>query len=244
MALSSFSAAYSPATRTPQRLLLAATLTLVGIAPTVHADSPFLRGSAGVTPAAATASNAGDGPASDRAHPDEPAVLALGPRTVTVAPGANAILELAIDHLNRIVTPFERPSVRTVSELSTEVEGRVVYVATASEVPATLYISAGDAAGTTIALTLAPRRVPPREIRLQVPGYQAAQAQSTTNAQTAADAQPESAPVALSPAHPALWQQPLPYLQTLTTSFAGSGPRRAARGLSPWLSSLGGSSAL
>ena len=151
---------------------------VVGIAPTVHADSPFLRGSAGVTASAATAANAGDGPASDRANQDEPAVLALGPRTVTVAPGANAILELAIDHLNRIVTPFERPSVRTVSELSTEVEGKVVYVATASEVPATLYISAGDAAGTTIALTLAPRRVPPREIRLQVPGYQATQAQS------------------------------------------------------------------
>ena len=92
--------------------------------------------------------------------------------------------------------------------------------------PATLYISAGDAAGTTIALTLAPRRVPPREIRLLVPGYQAAQAQSNTSAQTAA--QPERAPVALSPAHPALWQQPLPYLQTLTTAL-----RDLARGEVP-----------
>lgn len=219
MALSSFSATCSSAPRTPQRLLLAATLTLIGIAPTVLADSPFLRGSAGVTRSAATAANAGDGPASDRANQDERAVLALGPRTVTVAPGANAILELAIDHLNRIVTPFERPSVRTVSELSTEVEGSVVYVATASEVPATLYISAGDAAGTTIALTLAPRRVPPREIRLLVPGYKATRNPSRTPTQTAADAPTETAPVALSPAHPALWQQPLPYLQTLTTSL-------------------------
>ncbi|MFP4247905.1 MAG: type-F conjugative transfer system secretin TraK, partial [Halochromatium sp.] len=219
MALSSFSAACTSALRTSQRCLLAGALTLVGIAPTVHADSPFLRGSAGVTPSAATAANAEDGPASDGAHQDEPAVLALGPRTVTVAPGANAIVELAIDHLNRIVTPFERPSVRTVSDLSTEVEGSVVYVATASEVPATLYISAGDAADTTIALTLAPRRVPPREIRLQVPGYQAAQSLPQSPGKRAADAQPESAPVALSPVHPALWQQPLPYLQTLTTSL-------------------------
>ena len=93
----------------------------------MHADNPFLRGSAGVSTSAATAANAGNGAANDRANPDEPAVLALGPRTVTVAPGANAILELAIDHLNRIVTPFERPSVRTVSKLSTEVEGHVVY---------------------------------------------------------------------------------------------------------------------
>ncbi|MBK5938338.1 hypothetical protein CCR96_03480, partial [Halochromatium roseum] len=152
------------APRTP-RFLLPATLTLVGITlvgttPPLHANSPFLRGSAVATQTAATASTATTGAATDSADPDEPAVLALGPRTVTVAPGANAILELAIDHLNRIVTPFERPSVRTVSDLSTEVEGKVVYVATASEVPATLYISAGDASGTTIALTLAPRRVP------------------------------------------------------------------------------------
>ncbi|MBK1620360.1 hypothetical protein CKO42_18330 [Lamprobacter modestohalophilus] len=220
------------APRTP-RLLLPAMLTLAGstlvaVTPSLHADSPFLRGSAGATQTAATASTATTGAATDSADPDEPAVLALGPRTVTVAPGANAILELAIDHLNRIVTPFERPSVRTVSDLSTEVEGSVVYVATASEVPATLYISAGDASGTTIALTLAPRRVPPREIRLQVPGYRAAQAQSKNNAQTAKDTQPDSAQVALSPAHPALWQQPLPYLQTLTTAL-----RDLARGEVP-----------
>ena len=225
MAFYPFSAACSAA-RTTQRLLLAATLTLIGIAPSVHADSPFLRGSAGVSTSAATAANAGNGAANDRAHPDQPAVLALGPRTVTVAPGANAILELAIDHLNRIVTPFERPSVRTVSELSTEVEGHVVYVATASEVPATLYISAGDAAGTTIALTLAPRRVPPREIRLLVPGYQAAQAKA--RAQDTKETQTDIAPAALSPAHPALWQQPLPYLQTLTTAL-----RDLARGEVP-----------
>ena len=222
MALSSFSPAHASASRIPQRLLLAATLTLVGVAPMVQADSPFLRGSAGMTRSAATDANARNDPARDGAQPDEPAVLALGPRTVTVDPGANAILELAIDHLNRIVTPFERPSVRTVSDLSTEVEGRVVYVATASDVPATLYISAGDAARTTIALTLAPRRVPPREIRLQVPGYPVAQAQ------TAAEVPPEPASVALSPAHSASWQQPLPYLQTLTTAL-----RDLARGEVP-----------
>ncbi|MEA1053955.1 conjugal transfer protein TraK, partial [Lamprobacter modestohalophilus] len=99
---------------------------------------------------------------------------------------------------------------------------------TASEDPATLYISAGDASGTTIALTLAPRRVPPREIRLFVPGYQAAQAQPKNKAQTTTETQSDSTQVALSPAHPALWQQPLPYLQTLTTSL-----RDLARGETP-----------
>ncbi len=92
------------------------------------------------------------------------------PRTVTVAPGSNAILELAIDHLNRIVTPFARPSVRTVSSVTTEIDANVLYVATASEEPATLYITDADDARTTVGLTIAPRRVPPREIRLRVPG--------------------------------------------------------------------------
>ncbi|MEA3642936.1 MAG: hypothetical protein VBE63_23780 [Lamprobacter sp.] len=104
MALYPFSAACSSAPRTPQRLLLAATLVFIGSAEPLHAESPFLRGSAGVTRSTATTANAGDGRASEGAHQDEPAVLALGPRTVTVAPGANAILELAIDHLNRIAT--------------------------------------------------------------------------------------------------------------------------------------------
>jgi conjugal transfer pilus assembly protein TraK len=185
-------------------LLLAASVTLVGLAPTLQADSPFLRGSLGAK------GSAGDTNAA------EPAMLALGPRTVTVAPGANAILELAIDHLNRIVTPFERPSVRTVSDVSTEVEGNVVYVATASEAPATLYISASDAARTTVALTLAPRRVPPREIRLTVPGYQTGQANPATKPVPETESGSAVAEVAVSPAR---WQQPLPYLQTLTSAF-------------------------
>jgi conjugal transfer pilus assembly protein TraK len=232
MAFYTFSVARS-APHTPPRFLLPAMLTLVGITlvgttPPLHANSPFLRGSAGANQTEASPANAGASAAAEDTDSGEPAVLALGPRSVTVAPGANAILELAIDHLNRIVTPFERPSVRTVSDLSTEVEGKVVYVATASEVPATLYISAGDASGTTIALTLAPRRVPPREIRLQVPGYRAAQAPSNNKAQSTMDKQSDSAQVAMGPAHTALWQQPLPYLQTLTTAL-----RDLARGEVP-----------
>ena len=189
---------------TRRGLLLAVTVTLGALAPTLQADSPFLRGSLGAR------GNAGDTNAA------EPAMLALGPRTVTVAPGANAILELAIDHLNRIVTPFERPSVRTVSDVSTEVEDNVVYVATASEAPATLYISASDAARTTVALTLAPRRVPPREIRLTVPGYQTGQANPATKPVPETESGSAVAEVAVSPAR---WQQPLPYLQTLTSAF-------------------------
>jgi len=68
------------------------------------------------------------------------AALELGPRTLVVTPGTTAIVEVAIDHLNRIVTPFAAPRVRTVSQATTQVEGNAVYVATASEDPVSLYI--------------------------------------------------------------------------------------------------------
>jgi conjugal transfer pilus assembly protein TraK len=98
------------------------------------------------------------------------ATLALGPKTVRVAPGTTAIVEVAIDHLNRIVTPFASPQVRTVSRATTQVDGNAIYVATASEEPVSLFITeAGDTA-TAISLTLAPRHIPPREVRLVLTG--------------------------------------------------------------------------
>ena len=103
--------------------------------------------------------------------PAIPAAMELGPRTVSVPPGTTALVEIAIDHLNRIVTPFRNPVVHTVSPASTSVDGRVVYVATATEDPVALYIGDGPSSDLALSLTLAPRHVPPREIRLTVPGY-------------------------------------------------------------------------
>jgi conjugal transfer pilus assembly protein TraK len=98
------------------------------------------------------------------------ATLALGPRTIRVSPGTTAIVEVAIDHLNRIVTPFTSPQVRSVSRATTQVDGNAIYVATASEEPVSLFITeAGDTA-TAISLTLAPRHIPPREVRLVLTG--------------------------------------------------------------------------
>jgi hypothetical protein len=97
-------------------------------------------------------------------------VLELGPKTVTVEPRTTAIVEVAINHLNRIVTPFAAPQVRTVSTATTQVDGNVVYVATASEEPVALYLTDGQDPKTALSLTLAPRHLPPHEIRLQPSG--------------------------------------------------------------------------
>ncbi|NCA72903.1 MAG: conjugal transfer protein TraK [Sphingobacteriia bacterium] len=100
-----------------------------------------------------------------------PVTLELGPRNLTVTPGTTVLIEIAIGHLNRIVTPFADPVVHTVSNASTQVDGSVVYVATDTEEPVALYIGDGQGSTLALALTLAPRYVPPREVRLTVPGY-------------------------------------------------------------------------
>ena len=98
------------------------------------------------------------------------ATLSLGPKTIRVAPGTTAIVEVAIDHLNRIVTPFSAPQVRTVSPATTQVDGNAVYVATANEDPVSLFITEKGDTATAISLTLAPRHIPPREVRLVLTG--------------------------------------------------------------------------
>jgi len=105
--------------------------------------------------------NVGAGPA---------ATLSLGPKTIRVSPGTTAIVEVAIDHLNRIVTPFRSPQVRTVSPATTQVDGNAVYVATANEDPVSLFITEKGDTATAISLTLAPRHIPPREVRLVLTG--------------------------------------------------------------------------
>jgi conjugal transfer pilus assembly protein TraK len=119
-----------------------------------------------------------------------PAAMELGPRTVRVSPGTTVLIEIAIGHLNRIVTPFENPVVHTVSPASTQVEGPVVYVATDTEDPVALYVSDAPASAMALSLTLAPRYVPPREIRLKVPGYSRRGAPASSSSGASATALP------------------------------------------------------
>ncbi|MFE8032869.1 TraK domain-containing protein [Thiohalocapsa marina] len=179
---------------------LAAALLLAALPMLAQADSPFLR----------TGSSTAEDGTTDNRHP----VLELGPRTVSVSPGSNAVLELAVDHLNRIVTPFSRPSVRTVSGVTTEIDGHVLYVATAVETPSTLYITDADDARTTIGLTIAPRRVPPREIRLVVPGVQPPQPKPMRTAEAAL-----TAPLVAETALTGLGRDAKPYVEELTDAL-------------------------
>jgi conjugal transfer pilus assembly protein TraK len=109
-----------------------------------------------------------------------PAAMELGPKTVTVKPGTTVLIEISLGHLNRIVTPFANAILHTVSTATTEVKGGVIYLATNTEDPVSLYVTDGSEDETALALTLAPRFIPPREIRLRIPGYQRAERQASS----------------------------------------------------------------
>ena len=88
---------------------------------------------------------------------------------ITVKPGINQVVPIALGHINRIVTPFDEPFVNTVSDATIEANENVLYIATRSEEPISLFIKpeAGDESY-AISLTLAPKRIPPVQATLSI----------------------------------------------------------------------------
>ncbi|HEP8970384.1 TPA: type-F conjugative transfer system secretin TraK [Pseudomonas aeruginosa] len=85
---------------------------------------------------------------------------------VVVQPGVNTIIPAALDHLNRIVTPFDKPIVQTTSGAEIKTVENVIYVSTKDATPVTMYITPKDDESVAISLTLAPRKVPPIQANL------------------------------------------------------------------------------
>jgi conjugal transfer pilus assembly protein TraK len=100
--------------------------------------------------------------------PSQQVATYVAPQTLQVKPGINELMPIAVGHLNRLVTPFDNPVVTTTSQATTRTQGKIVYVATADETPVTLYITPGDNQDIALSLTLIPKRIPAREIRLSL----------------------------------------------------------------------------
>lgn len=105
------------------------------------------------------------------APPGAPERSPVATAAVSVRPGVNQVVRVSAGHLNRIVTPFRHPQVRTTAgNLTTEVSGPVVYVSGPPERPATLFITEKGSEEVALSLTLVPDAVAPRQIRLDVIG--------------------------------------------------------------------------
>lgn len=120
---------------------------------------------------------------------------------IDVKPGINQLIPISINHLNRIVTPFDDPQVKTVSTASTEVDGNVVYVATESNAPVTMFITDSED-NTAISITLTPKRIPPREVVLRIMRSDTAQ---TANTNTKARK----------------WEEASKYVEVIKQAFSG-----------------------
>ena len=98
---------------------------------------------------------------------------------LTMTPGVNQIIPVAIGHPNRIVTPFGNPEVVSTSLSGGQKEGEcgevcikdnVVYVATDKEHPVTMFITEKGSETQALSLTMVPRKIPPREVFLKMDG--------------------------------------------------------------------------
>ncbi|GLR77525.1 type-F conjugative transfer system secretin TraK (plasmid) [Azospirillum oryzae] len=126
------------------------------------------------------------------------------PAVITIRPGTTELLAVAEGHANRIVTPFAEPAVMTTSDAKFKISGNVVYVSTTS--PATIFITPKGDESVAIPLALVPRRVPPREIQLQLPRGGVWNASFTAGGAGAAVAGNKKAQT---------WEESQPYIETI-----------------------------
>lgn len=92
---------------------------------------------------------------------------------LVMEPGVNQLVPVAIDQINRIVTPFDMATVK-MSKLNgppvdITSQGRVVYVTLTQDTPLSLFIYEKGDDSLALSLTLIPQRIPARELTLALP---------------------------------------------------------------------------
>lgn len=93
------------------------------------------------------------------------------PSEITVKPGRNEMIQVGRGHLNRLVTPFGAPDVKTAADKTRttfEVEGSIVYVATTETQPIGFIITDLANPANAMTVTLVPRDVPAVSVALRM----------------------------------------------------------------------------
>lgn len=94
---------------------------------------------------------------------------------LVMKPGVNQIIPIAINHPNRIVSPFANPEVTTTSLTMGDGKGscgevcikdNVIYIATNKPGLVTMYVTEAGSQNTALSVTMVPKRIPPREVRM------------------------------------------------------------------------------
>lgn len=144
------------------------------------------------TPAPQPGNQAAD---DERPVASSPVVAVPDRATLFLTPGENQVIPISKGHLNRIITPFAHPTVRTVSTAKISTHDAVLYVASTDAAPVTLYVSPRGRQDMALSITLLPKPIPPREVHLQIKGQQGQ--------------------VYFSPPRAGEWERSRPYVETI-----------------------------
>lgn len=99
------------------------------------------------------------------------------PLEVNTSFGQNELINVSMGHPNRIVTPFMKPNVLKIDEDAiVSVKQNVIYFASDKRAPVTLHVRESGSEEQSISLTLLPQKIPPREVVVNIPGHEVAQA--------------------------------------------------------------------
>lgn len=136
--------------------------------------------------------------------------------TFVAKPGSMLTSTVSRDFLNRIVTPFANPVVKSTSPIKVQTMGSTVFVAVdpAQEDPVVLYVMDKGDSLDSIALMLQPKDVGPVEIDLQQSNLPGSAGQL----------------VHFNDAAAARWEQSAPYTQTLTDLMRDIAQRKVPPG--------------
>lgn len=128
------------------------------------------------------------------------------PTTIEIKPGVNVVFGIAQGHLNRLVTPFRNPVVKTTSVAATSIEKNIVYVSTSTSEPVGFFIHDAGDPDKAISVTMVPADIPPISVKLDLPGY-------TPNSDGGANAEAADPKLAQG------WETGTPYVDSITQTF-------------------------
>ena len=96
----------------------------------------------------------------------ETAVAGISPVKLQVSPGQQQAVSLSRLHLNRIVTPFSAPQVRTIDQAEIRIEGSVIYLSSQKEEPFVVYVTEHNNEKLALPLLVTLLDIPPKEVQL------------------------------------------------------------------------------
>lgn len=150
-----------------------------------------------------------------RAEAENPGYRMNEKREIGMKPGENVFIPIAVNHPNRIITPFQNPQVVSTTLTSGSkpgecgeicVRGSVVYISTEKTFPVTAFITESGREDIALSVTMMPRQVPPREVKLVLPE----DVMDSLRLGTGMDSGSAKA---------AAWETSQPYVETLRSAF-------------------------